>query len=89
MAVRLRPVRLLLLLALLTGILPAVGMDTGGQAFNFDPEPEALQSNCSHLTVKLEFSTKVVEHGGFEGHQEGLRDCLAGGLSVGVELGVL
>ncbi|XP_030588228.1 membrane-bound transcription factor site-1 protease isoform X2 [Archocentrus centrarchus] len=58
-----------MLLGLLAGFLPVVGMEgEGGAKSSSDhtPNVEALSSlsvtNCSQLTLKLEFSTKVVEH---------------------------
>ncbi|XP_061677597.1 membrane-bound transcription factor site-1 protease isoform X3 [Syngnathoides biaculeatus] len=57
--------RVSMFMGLLVGFLPVVGMDplperkSGlGQSHNL----ESLSSNCSHLTVKVEFSSKVVEH---------------------------
>lgn len=50
--------------------MPVVGLDpVGGIKSTSEPAPdsEGLHSlpgsNCSHLTLKLEFSTEVVEHG--------------------------
>lgn len=62
------PVWVSMLLGLLVGFLPAVGTEPGGGAkpsSGHAPSPESPScgSNCSHLTVKLEFSSKVVEHG--------------------------
>lgn len=64
------PVWASMLLGLLSGFLPVVGMEsTGGarsgseHASNSDPLPSSSGSNCSQLTLKLEFSSKVVEHG--------------------------
>uniref|UniRef100_A0A3P8W639 Membrane-bound transcription factor site-1 protease n=1 Tax=Cynoglossus semilaevis TaxID=244447 RepID=A0A3P8W639_CYNSE len=60
-----------ILFCLLTGFLPVVGMEPAGGARSGseptpDPDPDPLlspsASNCSQLTLKLEFSTKVVEH---------------------------
>uniref|UniRef100_A0A8C2YXR5 Membrane-bound transcription factor site-1 protease n=1 Tax=Cyclopterus lumpus TaxID=8103 RepID=A0A8C2YXR5_CYCLU len=63
------PVWASMLLGLLSGFLPVVGMEPmGGAKLNSDhapntePLPSSSGSNCSDLTVKLEFSTKVVEH---------------------------
>lgn len=65
---------MLLLLGLLSGFLPVVGMELVGGAKSgsdhapkTEPLPSSSASNCSDLTVKLEFSTKVVEHGENEG----------------------
>lgn len=59
-----------MLLGLIAGFLPVVGMDGEGGAestSDHTPKIDALSSqsvtNCSQLTLKLEFSTKVVEHG--------------------------
>lgn len=64
------PVWASMLLGLLVGFLPLVGMEpTEGAKSGSDhgPNPEPLPSssgsNCSQLTLKLEFSSKVVEHG--------------------------
>lgn len=64
------PVRASILLGLLVGFLPLVGMepvvgDTSGSDFTStqEPLPSSSGSNCSHLALKLEFSSKVVEHG--------------------------
>lgn len=65
------PVWASMLLGLLVGFLPLVGMEpTGGaksgsdHATNSEPLPSSSGSNCSsQLTLKLEFSSKVVEHG--------------------------
>uniref|UniRef100_A0AAX7VWY6 Membrane-bound transcription factor site-1 protease n=1 Tax=Astatotilapia calliptera TaxID=8154 RepID=A0AAX7VWY6_ASTCA len=58
-----------MLLGLIAGFLPVVGMDGEGGAestSDHTPKIDALSSqsvtNCSQLTLKLEFSTKVVEH---------------------------
>lgn len=59
-----------MLLGLLVGFLPLVGMEPMGgakpdsdHAPNPEPLPSSSDSNCSQLTLKLEFSSKVVEHG--------------------------
>lgn len=59
-----------MLLGLIAGFLPVVGMDREGGAKsssdhtpNMDPLSSQSVTNCSQLTLKLEFSTKVVEHG--------------------------
>ena len=64
------PVWASVLLGLLMGFLPVVGMEpTGGSKSesdhtpNTEPLPSSSGSNCSQMTLKLEFSTKVVEHG--------------------------
>lgn len=64
------PVWASVLLGLLVGFLPLVGMEPMGGAQSDSgrtgsPEPlsSPSDSNCSHLTLKLEFSTKVVENG--------------------------
>lgn len=64
------PVWVSMLLGLLVGFLPLVGMEPAGGAkptSNLNPSAEPLPSpsgsNCSQLTLKLEFSSKVVEHG--------------------------
>lgn len=64
------PVWASVLLGLLVGFLPLVGMEPmggapsdSGRPDNPKPLPSPSDSNCSHLTLKLEFSTKVVEHG--------------------------
>lgn len=64
------PVWVSMLLRLLAGFLPVVGMEpAGGGKSDSDhtPDSDALHSssgsNCSELTLKLEFSSKVVEHG--------------------------
>uniref|UniRef100_A0A672HQL8 Membrane-bound transcription factor site-1 protease n=1 Tax=Salarias fasciatus TaxID=181472 RepID=A0A672HQL8_SALFA len=49
------------LLGLLAGFLPAVGMEPQGGA-SAEPLPSPSGSNCSQLTLKLEFSSEVVEH---------------------------
>uniref|UniRef100_A0A674C8C0 Membrane-bound transcription factor site-1 protease n=1 Tax=Salmo trutta TaxID=8032 RepID=A0A674C8C0_SALTR len=55
-----------LLVALLCGRLPLVGTEGGdgtASTSTSSPNPDGNHSsNCSSLTVKLEFSTKVVEH---------------------------
>uniref|UniRef100_A0A665UQG2 Membrane-bound transcription factor site-1 protease n=1 Tax=Echeneis naucrates TaxID=173247 RepID=A0A665UQG2_ECHNA len=58
-----------MLLGLLSGFLPAVGMEPAGGSSsasehppNSDSFPSSSGSNCSQLTLKLEFSSKVVEH---------------------------
>uniref|UniRef100_A0A667X3N1 Membrane-bound transcription factor peptidase, site 1 n=1 Tax=Myripristis murdjan TaxID=586833 RepID=A0A667X3N1_9TELE len=63
------PVWVSMLLGLLVGFLPLVGMEPAGGAkptSNLNPSAEPLPSpsgsNCSQLTLKLEFSSKVVEH---------------------------
>lgn len=65
------PVWASMLLGLLVGFLPLVGMEptggaksgSSGHATNQEPLPSSSGSNCSELTLKLEFSSKVVEHG--------------------------
>ena len=64
------PVWASMLLGLLVGFLPLVGMEPMGgnkSASDHAPNPEHLSSssgsNCSQLTLKLEFSSNVVEHG--------------------------
>lgn len=64
------PVWASVLLGLLVGFLPLVGMEPlggaqsdSGQTDNPKPLSSPSDSNCSHSTLKLEFSTKVVEHG--------------------------
>lgn len=64
------PVWASMLLGLLVGFLPLVGMEPMGgakpdsdHAPNTEPLPSSSDSNCSQLTLKLEFSSKVVEHG--------------------------
>lgn len=65
------PVWASMLLGLLSGFVPVVGMEsTGGgaqsgseRASTSDTLPSSSGSNCSQLTLKLEFSSKVVEHG--------------------------
>lgn len=64
------PVWASVLLGLLVGFLPLVGMEPMGGAQSDSgrtdsPKPlsSPSDSNCSHLTLKLEFSTTVVEHG--------------------------
>lgn len=64
------PVWASMLLGLLLGFLPLVGMEPMGGAKpdsghtpNPEPPPSSSDSNCSQLTLKLEFSSKVVEHG--------------------------
>lgn len=59
-----------MLLGLLAGFVPVVGMEPAGGGTpdsdhtpNSEPLPSSSGSNCSQLTLKLEFSTKVVEHG--------------------------
>lgn len=59
-----------MLLGLLAGFLPVVGMEGEGGARpasdhtpNTEPPSSPSVTNCSQLTLKLEFSTKVVEHG--------------------------
>ena len=66
----LHPIGVSLLLGLLLGLLPMVGTEAeGGAQQPYDPPtsteapPSSSGSNCSDLTVKLEFSTRVVEHG--------------------------
>lgn len=64
------PVWVSMLFGLLVGFLPLVGMEPMG-AVKFDsdhtlnPKPllSSSESNCSQLTLKVEFSSKVVEHG--------------------------
>ncbi|KAA8590535.1 hypothetical protein FQN60_014469 [Etheostoma spectabile] len=63
------PVWASMLLGLLVGFVPVVGMElTEGAKSDFDhtpntePLPSSSGSNCSQLTLKLEFSSKVVEH---------------------------
>ncbi|KAE8295892.1 Membrane-bound transcription factor site-1 protease [Larimichthys crocea] len=64
------PVWASMLLGLLVGFLPLVGMEptggaksgSSGHATNQEPLPSSSGSNCSELTLKLEFSSKVVEH---------------------------
>uniref|UniRef100_A0A3Q1GFJ6 Membrane-bound transcription factor site-1 protease n=1 Tax=Acanthochromis polyacanthus TaxID=80966 RepID=A0A3Q1GFJ6_9TELE len=54
-----------MLLVLLAGFLPLVGTEPEGGAkssSNTEPLPSPSGSNCSQLTLKLEFSSKVVEH---------------------------
>uniref|UniRef100_A0A8C5FNF4 Membrane-bound transcription factor peptidase, site 1 n=1 Tax=Gadus morhua TaxID=8049 RepID=A0A8C5FNF4_GADMO len=65
----LHPIGVSLLLGLLLGLLPMVGTEAeGGAQQPYDPPtsteapPSSSGSNCSDLTVKLEFSTRVVEH---------------------------
>lgn len=53
---------------LLAGLLPAVGTEPEQGAkptigSTLDPLSSPHGSNCSHLTLKLEFSSEVVEHG--------------------------
>lgn len=64
------PVWASMLLGLLMGFVPVVGMEpTEGAKSDFDhapntePLPSSSGTNCSQLTLKLEFSSKVVEHG--------------------------
>lgn len=64
------PVWASVLLGLLVGFLPLVGMEPmggaqsdSGQTDNPKPLSSPSDSNCSHSELKLEFSTKVVEHG--------------------------
>lgn len=64
------PVWASMLLGLLVGFLPLVGMEPMGgtksdsdHTPNSEPLPPSADSNCSQLTLKLEFSSKVVEHG--------------------------
>lgn len=64
------PVWASMLLGLLVGFLPLVGMEPTGDtksgsesAPNPEPLPSSSGSNCSELTLKLEFSSKVVENG--------------------------
>lgn len=59
-----------LFLGQMAGFLPVVGMEAKGGAksspdhmVNDQPLPSPPGSNCSQLTLKLEFSSKVVEHG--------------------------
>ena len=66
----LHPIGVSLLLGLLLGLLPMVGTEAerGAQQPHDPPAstespPTSPGSNCSDLTVKLEFSTRVVEHG--------------------------
>lgn len=63
------PVWASMLLGLLAGFLPVVGMEPAGGGKsdsdhipNSDLLPSSSSSNCSQLTLKLEFSSKVVEH---------------------------
>lgn len=53
------------LLGLLVGFLPLLGTEPlGGSKPTTDPQqPSSCDSNCSQLTLKLEFSSKVVEDG--------------------------
>lgn len=59
------------LLGTLAGLLPVVGMGSEREANarsdyqppNLQPLPSPAGSNCSQLTLKLEFSSEVVEHG--------------------------
>uniref|UniRef100_A0A6Q2X6K8 Membrane-bound transcription factor site-1 protease n=1 Tax=Esox lucius TaxID=8010 RepID=A0A6Q2X6K8_ESOLU len=55
------PIWLPALVALLCGGLPLVGSEGGYEAESSNTD-ETISSNCSSLTVKLEFSTKIVEH---------------------------
>lgn len=61
-------VRLCLLVAFLGGRLPPVGTEEDSGPFS-TPFPSPLNAdahlspNCSQLTLKLDFSTKVVKHG--------------------------
>lgn len=55
-----------MLMGLLAGVLPVVGVEPspeGKSGPGQSPNLESPNSNCSHLTLKLEFSSKVVEHG--------------------------
>lgn len=59
------PVWVSALLGLLVGFLPLLGTEPlGGSKPATDPQqPSSCDSNCSQLTLKLEFSSKVVEDG--------------------------
>lgn len=62
------PVWMCMLLGLLAGFLPVVGTEPEKGAKSnhgptHSPDVPTSGSNCSQLTLKLEFSTKVVEHG--------------------------
>lgn len=62
------PVWASMLLGLLAGFLPVVGMEPATETKSAsghapDSDPRSSGSNCSQLTLKLEFSSKVVEHG--------------------------
>lgn len=59
------PVWVSVLLGLLAGFLPLLGTEPlGGSKGTTSPQqPPSCDSNCSQLTLKLEFSTKVVEDG--------------------------
>uniref|UniRef100_A0A3Q2XY04 Membrane-bound transcription factor site-1 protease n=1 Tax=Hippocampus comes TaxID=109280 RepID=A0A3Q2XY04_HIPCM len=59
------PVWISMLMGLLAGVLPVVGVESspeGKSGPGQSPNLESPNSNCSHLTLKLEFSSKVVEH---------------------------
>lgn len=49
--------------ALLFGRLPLVGTEKEGDSSSTGFMDDAQSSNCSQLTLKMEFSSKVVEHG--------------------------
>lgn len=59
------PVWVSVLLGLLVGFLPLLGTEPmGGSKTTTNPkQTSSCGSNCSHLTLKLEFSSKVVEDG--------------------------
>lgn len=59
------PVWVAVLLGLLLGFLPLLGTEPmGGSRTTADPkQASSCDSNCSQLTLKLEFSSKVVEDG--------------------------
>lgn len=59
------PVWVSVFLGLLVGFLPLLGTEPlGGSKPTTDPQqPSSCDSNCSQLTLKLEFSSKVVEDG--------------------------
>lgn len=49
--------------ALLFGRLPLVGTEKEGDPSSAAFLDDVQSSNCSELTLKMEFSSKVVEHG--------------------------
>lgn len=49
--------------ALLFGRLPLVGTEKEGDPSSAGLLDDMQSSNCSQLTLKMEFSSKVVEHG--------------------------